>query len=174
MEKKDEHNFDVTPEQRKQLTPQEIGGFIKAFKCYDLNEDGTMSENEFKNILIDLGERKTTDEEAKTKLDENDTNRDGVLSFEEYINMMIKYKKINPSAVTDIVEAKDGTMLSKVTTLKGQGYNIFSHQQCAVFAKLINFLLKDDEQLKVILPMAAEPEALFHAFENGILLAKLC
>ncbi len=65
-------------------------------------------------------------------------------------------------------------MLSKVTNVKGQGYNIFSHQQCAVFAKLINFLLKEDTDLKEQLPITPEPEALFHAFENGILLAKLC
>jgi len=46
------------------LSPQEISGFIKAFNNYDLNKDGTMDQKEFKNIMIDLGERKTDDQAA--------------------------------------------------------------------------------------------------------------
>jgi Ca2+-binding EF-hand superfamily protein len=56
--------YEVTAEQRKNLSPQEISGFIKAFNNYDLNKDGTMDQKEFKNIMIDLGERKTDDQAA--------------------------------------------------------------------------------------------------------------
>jgi Ca2+-binding EF-hand superfamily protein len=41
-----------------------LTAFIKAFKNYDLNKDGTMDEKEFKNVMIDLGFRKITDEKV--------------------------------------------------------------------------------------------------------------
>jgi len=37
---------------------------IKAFRNYDINNDGVMDEKEFKNIMIDLGYRKITDEKV--------------------------------------------------------------------------------------------------------------
>ena len=42
--------------------------------------------------MIDLGYRKITDEKTKTLLDEQDQNKDGVLSFAEFVDMMVKMK----------------------------------------------------------------------------------
>jgi Ca2+-binding EF-hand superfamily protein len=44
--------------------------FIKTFKSYDKNGDGVMDQSEFKNIMIDLGFRKITDEKVKELLEE--------------------------------------------------------------------------------------------------------
>ena len=41
------------------------------------------------------------------------------------------------------------------------------------FGKIINLLLKDDEDCKDRLPMNTEDDSLFHVFDNGILLNKL-
>ena len=57
-------SYDFTFEQKKNLGPEEQTAMIRAFKNYDLNKDGTMDEKEFKNILIDLGQRKITDAEV--------------------------------------------------------------------------------------------------------------
>ena len=110
------------------MTPQEVAAYIKAFKNYDKNHDGTMDEKEFKSILIDLGERKITDEEASKRLAENDTNRDGVLSFAEFVDVMIKFRKDISKNRTEVVFNDDGTVTSIVTTKGGQGFNKFSHQ----------------------------------------------
>jgi Ca2+-binding EF-hand superfamily protein len=126
MEK--EFTFELTQEQKNILTPQEIAAYIKAFKNYDANHDGTMDEKEFKSILIDLGERKITDEEAAKRLADNDTNRDGVLSFSEFVNVMIKFRKDISKNRTEVVFNDDGTVTSIVTTKGGQGFNKFSHQ----------------------------------------------
>ena len=56
--------YEVTAEQRKNLTPQEISGFIKSFNNYDKNKDGHMDESEFKAIMIDMGHRSTSDADA--------------------------------------------------------------------------------------------------------------
>jgi len=40
-----------------------------------------MDQNEFKNIMIDLGYRKITDDKCKEMLAEQDQNSDGVISW---------------------------------------------------------------------------------------------
>lgn len=62
--------FSFTFEQQKTITPQEQTAFIKTFKSYDKNGDGVMDQSEFKNIMIDLGFRKITNEKVKELLEE--------------------------------------------------------------------------------------------------------
>ena len=61
-----------------------------AFKCYDVDKNGSMSEKEFKLVLIDLGRRDVTDQQVKEMLDEADENGDGKLQWGEYVNVMIE------------------------------------------------------------------------------------
>lgn len=112
-------DYDVTAEQRKVLSPQEISGFIRAFNNYDLNKDGTMDEKEFKNIMIDLGERKTTDESAAAMLAANDSNRDGRIQWNEFLDMMIRVKGTNPEAFGVIHTAADGSVVAKIQNEHG-------------------------------------------------------
>lgn len=84
-----EHNYDTTKEQQKHLNPEETQTFIRAFKNYDKNKDGHMDESEFKNIMIDIGMRKITDDQVKEMLGSHDQNKDGVLSWGEFVDMMI-------------------------------------------------------------------------------------
>lgn len=51
-----------------------------------------MDAKEFKNIMIDLGYRKTTDEDAMKMLTSHDKNQDGVISWTEFVAMMIGMK----------------------------------------------------------------------------------
>ena len=64
-----------------------------AFKMYDTNKNGYMSEMEFKNVLIDLGRRDVTDEQVKEMLNEADENKDGVLQWTEFIEVYILFIK---------------------------------------------------------------------------------
>jgi len=63
------------------LKPQEQTELVKCFRSYDKNGDGHMDQNEFKNIMIDLGYRKITDDKCKEMLAEQDQNSDGVISW---------------------------------------------------------------------------------------------
>jgi len=73
-----------------------------------------MDEKEFKNIMIDLGERSTTDEAAAKMLKENDKNSDGVIAWSEFLDMMIKQKGANPDAFGAITTGADGTSVAKL------------------------------------------------------------
>ena len=96
MESK-EHSYEFTTEQRKNLDPEEQHTFIRAFKNYDKNKDGKMDESEFKNIMIDIGMRKITDDDVKSMLGDHDNDKDGVISWKEFVDMMNAFKGKDPT-----------------------------------------------------------------------------
>jgi len=131
-----------------------------------------MDAKEFKSILIDLGQRKITDDEVRTILSEHDSNADGVLSWSEFVDMMSKIKGTDDSKFGSVSVDKSG---KAVATTEGEhgGKHTYSIEERGTFARLINFSLADDEDLADRLPMKDEDETLFHSFDNGVLLCKL-
>lgn len=99
-------NLEFTNDQKKVLTPQDQSECIRAFRNYDKNNDGTMDDAEFKNIMIDIGYRKITDDKVKTMLGESDQNKDGVLSFKEFVDMMAKMKATDDGKFGTIIGSK--------------------------------------------------------------------
>ena len=67
-----------------------------------------MDESEFKSIMIDMGRRKTSDEDASKMIKENDQNADGVIAWNEFIDMMVKMKGSNPDAFSAVTENAHG------------------------------------------------------------------
>jgi len=63
-----------------------------------------MDESEFKAIMIDMGHRSTTDAEAEKMIKENDSNADGVIAWNEFVDMMVKMKGTNPDAFAAVSE----------------------------------------------------------------------
>jgi len=160
-------NLEITNEQKKTLTPQDQSECIRAFRNYDKNNDGTMDQTEFKNIMIDIGYRKISDDKTKSLLAEQDQNADGVLSFSEFVDMMAKMK------ATD--DGKFGTITGSSATIENKhgGTHTYSLEEVATFARMINYMLKADEDCKDRIPISPEGDSLFHAFDNGILLCKI-
>ena len=76
---------------------------IKAYKVYDLNKDGHIDEKEFKNVLIDIGYRKITDQKVAEMLSEQDRNQDGVIDWHEFTTMMCSLKKTDDTKYGTIV-----------------------------------------------------------------------
>lgn len=71
--------YEFSMQQKQKLGPEDQSTIIRAFKNYDKNDDGVMDESEFKNIMIDIGYRKITDDKCKEMLAAQDKNSDGVL-----------------------------------------------------------------------------------------------
>lgn len=163
--------YEFTFDQKKKLGPEERSSLIKAFINYDKNKDGHMDESEFKQILVDLGHRKITDETVKAMLDANDSDKDGFISWNEFVTMMGKLQGEDSAKFGTVMEGKHGA-IAKITGAHG-GTHSYSLEELATFAKLINELLKDDADCSDRLPMNTTDDTLFHAFDNGILLCKL-
>ncbi|EXB26550.1 Calmodulin-like protein 11 [Morus notabilis] len=60
----------------------------EAFKVFDRNQDGYISANELRQVMINLGER-LTHEEAEQMIKEADLDGDGQVSYEEFARMMM-------------------------------------------------------------------------------------
>ena len=165
-------NYEFTFEQKKNLGPEEQSALIKSFKNDDVDGDGKMDEKEFKNILIDMGRRKITDAEVKSILDEYDQNKDGTLSWAEFVTMMGKIKGGQDNRFGQVTLDKNGRPVARLEGEHG-GTHTYSIEERSTFSRIINYCCKDDEDLKDRLPMKADDDDLFHAFDNGILLCKL-
>ncbi|KAF9682936.1 hypothetical protein SADUNF_Sadunf05G0160100 [Salix dunnii] len=60
----------------------------EAFKVFDRNQDGYISANELRQVMMNLGER-LTEEEAEQMIREADVDGDGLVSYEEFARMMM-------------------------------------------------------------------------------------
>mgnify|MGYP000946935644 CR=1 FL=1 len=70
---------------------------------------------------------------------------------------------------------KFGTVVGGVAKVEGAhgGTHSYSVEERGTFARVINHMLRDDEDLKDRLPMNGEDDTLFHVFDNGIALCKI-
>ena len=84
---------------------------------------------------------------------------------------MIKMKGSDASKFGTITEGKDGAV-AKIEGSHG-GTHSYSLEERTTYAKMVNEILKKDEDCKERIPMNSEDDTLFHVFDNGILLCKL-
>ena len=61
---------------------------IEAFKVFDKDGNGVISESELKHILTTLGER-LTEEEAYEMIKEADMDKDGFINYHEFVKIMM-------------------------------------------------------------------------------------
>ena len=58
-----------------------------AFKVFDVDGNGYITEEEYRHVMANLGERVTNDE-IEAMLGEADVDGDGRVSYKEFLNMM--------------------------------------------------------------------------------------
>lgn len=87
-----ELDFDefVTLMQRQEVVEDDDDEVLRAFKSFDKDQNGYITNNEFRYILTKLGER-FTDQEVDTLFRECDLNDDGRLDYEEFIEFWRKH-----------------------------------------------------------------------------------
>ncbi|KAF9606522.1 hypothetical protein IFM89_025895 [Coptis chinensis] len=60
----------------------------EAFRVFDKDQNGFISANELRHVMISLGES-LTDEEANQMIKEADLDGDGQVNYEEFVRMML-------------------------------------------------------------------------------------
>ncbi|KAL9450822.1 hypothetical protein AB3S75_012541 [Citrus x aurantiifolia] len=60
----------------------------EAFKVFDKDQDGYISPNELRHVMMNIGE-KVTDEELEQMVREADLDGDGQINYEEFARMML-------------------------------------------------------------------------------------
>ena len=71
----------------KHYTEEQLAEFKEAFGLFDKNGDGTISETELKKIMDSLGKKLTT-AEVHTMMLHVDTNKNGTIDFQEFLQLM--------------------------------------------------------------------------------------
>ncbi|KAM3147209.1 EF-hand domain [Paramecium bursaria] len=61
--------------------------YITAFKIFDQDGDGTLSAQELKHVLINMGE-KVSDQDVNDLIKEFDSDKDGYITLEEFIKLL--------------------------------------------------------------------------------------
>ena len=100
-------------------------------------------------------------------LAKHDKNNDGVISWTEFLIMMIAMKGDQGD--------KFGKMVGDKASLEtaGGGKHTYSAEEVATFANMVNLTLEKDEDCQDYLPIKTEGDDLFHVFDDGIVLCKL-
>lgn len=75
------------------LTREQLGEYRDAFKCFDLNENGTLSTRELKHAMRMLGSN-PTDTQVQQLVNAKDFDGDGTINFEEFVNMIEEQNSI--------------------------------------------------------------------------------
>jgi len=95
---------------------------VEIFKSWDANGDGTISEDELKTALLKIG---MSEKQIATAFEEADTNKDGVVSYEEFLawvytdpceaikKLISGSKGLKSQATLDALE-EAGKMVSKI------------------------------------------------------------
>eukprot|EP00258_Populus_trichocarpa_P016687 XP_006375914.2 calmodulin-like protein 11 [Populus trichocarpa] len=60
----------------------------EAFKVFDKDQDGYISSNELRHVMINLGEQ-LTDKELELMIQVADLDGDGHVNYEEFVRMML-------------------------------------------------------------------------------------
>jgi calmodulin len=77
-----------TAMQKRTLTVQMEDGVREAFKLYDKDQDGLMTETDVKSVMKTLGET-VSDEEARTMISRVDRNNDGKITSDEFARLLV-------------------------------------------------------------------------------------
>ncbi|KAH3731475.1 calmodulin D [Pelomyxa schiedti] len=71
------------------LTPEQTQQLQDAFNLFDVNHDGKIDASELTRVMINLGQ-KPTEQEVRDMIHDVDTDGNGTVDFEEFVQMMSK------------------------------------------------------------------------------------
>ncbi|KAH7567845.1 hypothetical protein JRO89_XS07G0163900 [Xanthoceras sorbifolium] len=70
-------------------TLSHVLSLVEAFRAFDSDNDGTITAQELGGILTSLG-YKASEQDVRAMMQQGDTNKDGLLSLEEFLEMNTK------------------------------------------------------------------------------------
>ncbi|XP_071995690.1 plastin-1 [Engystomops pustulosus] len=105
-----------------------------------------------------------------------DRNKDGKIDFEEFVSLYqeLKSKDVSRSFRKSISRRQGITAIGGTSAISSQGtQHSYSDEDKVAFVNWINKALKDDPDVKHLLPMDPSNNSLFTSLKDGILLCKM-
>jgi len=155
--------------------PETISMIRQGFMSADSNKDDHIDIGEFGKMMKSFGHDELTEDKMKAVLAKFDTDKDGKISWLEYIDC---YGECKGNFAQDyesfVPEKEDGEPAGKTFTKDNgiYGYTAFKEEEVHSFSNSINNLLEGDESVAERLPITSEHE-LFYGMSDGLLLIRL-
>ena len=92
--KRNQPKKESTP--KKSNVPEDLEYVIQAFRDFDKNDDGKITNQEFKYILTHVGENKFSDKEVDEFFKDCNLNENEELDYEDFIMLWKKQMEENP------------------------------------------------------------------------------
>ena len=84
------------PTPKKSNVPEDLEYVIQAFRDFDKNDDGKITNKEFKYILTHVGENKFSDKEVDEFFKDCSINENEELDYEDFLLLWKKQMDENP------------------------------------------------------------------------------
>ncbi|XP_073010961.1 probable calcium-binding protein CML29 [Typha latifolia] len=94
-----------------------VNTLLEAFRAFDVDNNGLITINELKGIMSSLG-YKMTDHEAKEMMTRGDSDRDGMLSLGEFLEM--NTKELEFGNLADVLQAAISALGPADGVVKGE------------------------------------------------------
>ena len=92
--KRNQPKKESTP--KKSNAPEDLEYVIQAFRDFDKNDDGKITNQEFKYILTHVGENKFSDKEVDEFFKDCNINENEELDYEDFLMLWKKQMDENP------------------------------------------------------------------------------
>lgn len=152
-----------------QLTPDEIQQYAEQFNRLDTDDSGSLDENEISQLFIkvQIPINKNT---IKNAIKEFDSDGDGKIDFEEFLNMYIQERENQQNK-----KLSEGTKkeLCLVKNKTGSAEHSYPQEEVSGFVNYINSELSNDPTVEYIIPINPDDDSLFKACQDGVLICKL-
>lgn len=157
------------------LSADERAEMVEVFQKFDADGNGQITVKEISNVMRELGQS-VEGYKVRDMVKEVDTNEDGTVSMEEFEKMYVKVKsgKVKFGLAEQADKAKKLVKTGGRSEGSAEGTtHSFSEEEKLAFVDWINFQLENDPDVKDILPIEEDGNALFKACYNGLVLCKL-
>ncbi|KAL7328596.1 hypothetical protein PS15p_206841 [Mucor circinelloides] len=74
---------------RMKGTDETENDLVEAFKVFDKDQDGSITQDELRSVMANLGQ-KLTSQELDEMIKEADTDGDGKINYKEFVKMMVR------------------------------------------------------------------------------------
>jgi plastin-1 len=151
------------------FSDKELAEFKAVFGSFDKDGSGKIDLAELTGVLKELKMYKN-DEETKKLLAEVDKDKGGTIDFNEFLDvcLAIKEGKGGKYAFSQVYSKQ-----KELIQVQGHsGMHSFSEEEMSAFAEHLNQSLKEDKELKHLLPIETKGTDLCRKVYDGLLLSK--
>ena len=167
--------YELTVKEKDEWSTEDLQVYTRVFKASDLDKSGFIEPGEVPDLLKSLGYRKYTEENINEFMNQADLNRDGKVSFREFLHFMKFVAAPEKKDTLTRFETKSGKGFIKIESASkdSMSFGSFSEEERTAYVKVINSALADDEVCKKYLPIDPDSGEIFTRLKNGIILCKL-